>query len=400
MRKPLLSNLCAVLPLGVTALLAAPTLAHAANCSALPNPVYVAGSSAVKPFLAKVAMELAGLADPITVVYQGQGSCVGVQAMTGAAPGTITGTGMIWDDQGVEVAGGCTLSLAGNEVDIGVSDVFAESCSLTIPDGVKDFRGPVQAMTFVVPSSSTQTSISAEAAYLVMGLGENGDVSPWTDETQIQIRSETSGTQQMLSAAIKVPAARWLGVSNSGSGVVITNLAAAATAGNAENALGIVATDVADKNRATVRMLAYQHYDQTCGYWPDSTSNSFDKKNVRDGHYMVWGPLHMLARVTDEAVSNDSAKLIIDYMSGAIDPTGFDLIALEATSGVVPACAMRVSRTEEVGPLASFMPEKSCECHFVEAATGTVPSGCESCTTSSDCPNSAPACNYGFCEVN
>jgi hypothetical protein len=319
--------------------------------------------------------------------------------MTGATPGTITGTGTIWDTSGTEISGGCSLSLAGDKVDIGISDVFAESCSATVPAGVKDFQGPIQAMTFVVPSASTQTSISAEAAYLIMGLGTAGDVAPWTDQTQVQVRSSTSGTQQMIATAIKVPAAKWLGVSNSGSGGVITALAAAATAGNAEKALGIVATDVADKNRTSVKILAYQSYDQTCGYWPDSTVNSYDKQSVRDGHYMIWGPLHMFARVVNGQIEDSNAKKIVDYLSGAVNPTGFDLIELEAKSGVVPQCAMRVTRNEEVGPLASFMPEKSCECRFVEAATGTAPATCKKCATSTDCPSSAPVCNYTYCEV-
>jgi ABC-type phosphate transport system substrate-binding protein len=398
MRKSLLPVVGATL-LGASVLFAAPTDAMAAACSTLTNPVYVAGSSAVKPFLAKVAAELAALSSPITVVYQGQGSCVGVQAMTGTTPGTITGTGVVWDKNGTEVAGGCSLSLVGDTVEIGVSDVFAESCSATVPAGVKDFYGPIQAMTFVVPAASTQSSISAEAAYLVMGLGANGAVSPWTDQTQIQVRSATSGTQQMIAEAINVPAAKWLGVSNSGSGGVLTALAAAATAGNAEKALGILATDVADKNRNSVKVLAYQHYGQTCGYWPDSTANSFDKQSVRDGHYMIWGPLHLFARVSNSTITNANAKKIIDYLSGAVVPTSFDLIELEAKSGVVPDCAMRVMRTEEVGPLASYMPEKSCECRFVEAAMGTAPSTCKKCSTNADCPAAAPSCNYSFCEV-
>lgn len=398
MRNPLLPKVGATLLLGATALLAAPTPAHAADCSGLSKPVYIAGSSAVKPFVAKVAAELAGLASPITVVYQSGGSCVGVQALTGATPGTITGTGKYWDVAGTETD--CTLSLTGNEVNVAVSDVYAASCAATLPAGVKDFHGPIQAMTFVVPYGSSQTSISAEAAYLVMGLGANGSVSPWTDQTQIQIRSATSGTQQMISAAINVPATKWLGVSNSSSSGVLTNLATAATAGNTDKALGILATDVADKNRTAVTVLAYQHYEQTCGYWPDSTSTSFDKQNVRDGHYMIWGPLHMLARVkTDGTVTNPDAKVLIDYLSGAVEPTGFSMIDLEASSGVVPECAMRVTRTEEAGPLASYMPEKSCECRFVKTATGTAPASCKSCQKASDCPSSAPSCNYGFCEV-
>lgn len=385
--------------LGTGALVAAPGAALAANCSTLTNPVYVAGSSAVKPFLAAVAAELAGLTTPITVVYQGQGSCTGVSALTGTTSTTITGTGIIWGTDGKEISGGCTLSLAGDAVDIGVSDVYASSCGATVPAGVKDFFGPIQAMTFVVPKASTQTSISAEAAYLMLGLGSAGAVAPWTDQTLVNVRSATSGTQQMIAAAIGVPAAKWLGVANSGSGAVVTGLAAAATAGNSEKAIGILSTDVVDKNRTALKTLAYQHYDQTCGYWPDSSDSTFDKQNVRDGHYMIWGPLHMLAKVAGSEPTNPNVKKIIDYLTGAVQPTGFDLIQLEATSGVVPECAMRVSRTDEVGPLSSYMPAKSCECKYVKEATGTAPASCKTCSTSADCTSGAPACNYGYCEV-
>src|SRR5262249_9798497 len=136
-----------------------------------------------------------------------------------------------------------------------------------------------------------------------------------------------------------------------------------------------------------------------CGYWPDSDSNSFDKANVRDGHYNIWGPLHMLARVSGGAVTDPNAKKVIDYLSGAVDPTAFDLIQIEAKGGVVPACAMRVTRDAEVGPMASFMPPKSCECKFVKESTGTAPSTCQTCTGDPACPTTAPKCNYGYCEV-
>src|SRR5262249_12893507 len=58
--------------------LAAASAAQAQDCSAKTNPVYVAGSSAAKPFLGAVAQALAGQSTPITLVYQSLGSCVGV----------------------------------------------------------------------------------------------------------------------------------------------------------------------------------------------------------------------------------------------------------------------------------------------------------------------------------
>jgi ABC-type phosphate transport system substrate-binding protein len=372
--------------------------AHAADCSTLMNPVYVAGSSAVKPFLAKVAAELGKLSTPITVVYQSQGSCVGVNYFSSDTPAKLTGTGIIFDAQGADVAGGCTL--ADNTVDIGVSDVYAASCSVnTLPAGVKDFLGPIQAMTFVVPTGSSQTIISAEAAYLVYGFGNDSEAAPWTDDTKIEQRSATSGTQQMIGAFLGVPAAKFKGHANAGSGDLITSLDGSAAGGNADKAIGILATDQADKNRAKLKVLGYQHFDQSCAYWPDSTSTSFDKANVRDGHYTIWGPLHMFAKTTGGAVTNANAKKVIDALAGADIPEGLDLIQLEAKTGVVPLCAMRVTRTKDGGELASFMPEKSCSCKFDKEATGATPAGCKACEKNEDCSSEAPACNFNFCEV-
>jgi ABC-type phosphate transport system substrate-binding protein len=328
-------------------------------------------------------------------VYQGTGSCLGVSYLNDAM--TITGTGTTWDTSGTTV--NCDLDTSGTKVDIGVSDVFAKSCGVdALPSDVKDFHGPIQAMTFVVPHDSTQTSISAEAAYLVFGLGKAGKVDPWTDETLLERRSDTSGTQQMISANIKVPASKWKGVMNAGSGDVLNALTSVGA--KAENAIGIMATDLADKNRSTVTILAFQAFGQSCGYWPDSDSNSFDKANVRDGHYPMWGPLHMLTKTTSGKPTSDDAKSVIDYMQGNADAAAFaKLLTIESQGGVVPECAMRVSRTEDGGAMMSSMPDKSCECKFLKEATGSKPDSCTECSAASDCPKSKPACNYGFCEV-
>jgi ABC-type phosphate transport system substrate-binding protein len=371
---------------------------RADDCGSLSNPVYVAGSSASKLFVASVAAQLRQQSPAITVVYQSQGSCAGVNYFATDTTGTHTGTGVIFDNDGKDIPGGCALT--GNTVDIGVSDVYAASCGVdNLPSNVKDFFGPVQSMTFVVPTASSQSIISAEAAYLVYGFGNDSEVSPWTDETKIEQRSATSGTQQMIAAYIKVPAAKFKGHANGASGDVVTSLAASATAGNADKAIGILATDAADKNRAALKILGYQHYGQSCAYWPDSSVTSFDKANVRDGHYPIWGPLHMLARTVNGEVANANVKLLLDYLSGAKAPSGFDLIKVEAKNGVVPGCAMHVARTKDGGELMSFMPDESCECKFIKEATGVAPDSCMSCDDASTCPKSAPACNYNFCEV-
>ena len=381
--------------------IAIPSMAQSADCSTLSHPVYIAGSTAVQPFLAAIAKSFAAATPPITIVYQGQGSCVGVNYMTTSPAGSITGTGTIWDTTGT--AGTCNLTaVTGNQVDMGVSDVYATSCGYTAAAGVKDFPGPIQTMAFAVPITSTQTSISIEAAYMVFGFGADTaahTIAPWSDPTAYQVRSASSGTQQMLSAAMAqvgsgFTAAKVKGTSNSSGGNVLTALNAAATANNQEKAIGILAMDVIDTNRSSVKPLALQFKGQTCGYTPDSTITSFDKQNIRDGHYAVWGPIHMLAPAgSDGKSSNADLQKVIDLLSGM--PTK-DLLAVEVTKGVVPDCAMRVSRTGEVGAMASYMPKNSCECAYLSTALGTAPSTCKTCTTTStDCP----ACNVGYCEV-
>src|SRR5688572_2962562 len=46
----------------------------------LPNPVYGSGGSAITATLAKVATALAGLEDPITILFADPGACTGYQA--------------------------------------------------------------------------------------------------------------------------------------------------------------------------------------------------------------------------------------------------------------------------------------------------------------------------------
>ncbi|HEX4336441.1 MAG TPA: hypothetical protein VH062_11045 [Polyangiaceae bacterium] len=380
--------------------------AHADDCSTLSHVVYVAGSTAAKPFIAAVAAALKAEATPINLVYSGQGSCIGVGTMAATNPGTIMGTASTFSGTGiapVENATGCTLDPAGTTVDIGVSDVYAKTCepSIAVAADVKDFHGPVQSMNLVVPKDSTQVSISSEAAYLTFGLGADaGNGVPWNDPTVHEVRGATSGTMLMTGSVIGLAATKWKGTAQADTAHVLTALGTDVTNGNTQKAIGIMSSGDADKNRSAVRGLAFQPVGSSCGYTPDSDSTtSFDKANTRDGHYVIAGPAHLYAHAPSGTVANADVKKVIDYITGAVDPD-FDLIAVEAKASVVPDCAMRVSNTVDGGPLASYMPPKSCECKFVAAATGTAPASCKTCVMDSDCKSSsAPKCNYGYCEV-
>src|SRR5215813_3702681 len=79
--------------------------AAAADCSTLPNPLYVAGSSASKPLLAEVGRILVTGANPTTIVYQGTGSCNGVDAILSGTQITGSGTSALsyWNSAGTEL---------------------------------------------------------------------------------------------------------------------------------------------------------------------------------------------------------------------------------------------------------------------------------------------------------
>ena len=88
-------------------------VAQAAPCSGLglEHPVYGSGGSAITADLKGVATALAGLADPITILYaDGGGACTGYQWFIDNA---ITGTFKYWDAAGNQYT--CDPPLAGRD---------------------------------------------------------------------------------------------------------------------------------------------------------------------------------------------------------------------------------------------------------------------------------------------
>jgi ABC-type phosphate transport system substrate-binding protein len=389
------------------ATMTAATPARAANpsCAATGlagTPVYIAGSSAVKPVLKQISNTLAGLPSPVRIIYQSVSSCTGLSDVTTAHPETATGT--YWDDTGMELA--CDVDVAGQIPDIGVSDVYASTCDgVTVPTNFQDYPGPVQVMTIVAPPSSKETAISAEAARVVFGFGGQGTViAPWNDPTVLFQRPDTSGTRRMIGKAIGLAIGSWHAVEKKGS----TDVLAAvhnADATNPNGGLGILAADLGDTNRtgmSAIKILAFQPQGQTCAVWPDSSyPGSFDKKNVRNGTYPIWGPVHLLTKLDAPGgnIVNPNAKTLIDRLThNGLDAASTQaMIDNEYAAHVVPQCAMTVSRTDEVG-VAATMPYTApapCGCYYDFKATGA--STCTVCTD--DGPCGGGKCRYGYCEA-
>ena len=268
-----------------------------------------------------------------------------------------------------------------------------------LPKDVGDFFGPVQAMGFMVPKLSVERSISAEAAYFIYGFGAQSGVAPWTDPTYIFRLDDTSGTQRILGAGFGVAASEWKGTNLNFSSKLNAALTAVPTAA-APQTLGIISVvNLTDALRQQVHVLAYRHYGQSCAVYQDSTETNRDKSNVRDGHYTLWGPLHLSSRLDGSGfVKSPNAKRVVNYFTGITPPpSGLDLIETEALNNLVPQCAMRVTRSSEMGPLSAFKAQNACGCYFEQKATGQTT--CTKCTTGSQCPASAPACSFGYCEA-
>jgi ABC-type phosphate transport system substrate-binding protein len=381
--------------------------------------VVVGGSTAVQPFMSVIAQLLVGTG--FQLVYQPSGSCTGVAGLFSSdaskhvvkdIPGK---NALLFSPDGKPFPDGklsheCTFSTQNGlppatpvALDVAASDVFAISCDpayATPPGPIGEYFGPIQPMTFMVKAESKETSISAAMGHVVFGRSSNDPNSnPYSDPALYFVRNSGSGTQQMISRAIKVDATKWWGVDRGGSTQVLTQLQAV-SALSANNAVGILSTDFADSVRGSLRILAFQDFGQLAGYYPDSSVNTRDKRNVRDGHYSIWGPVHFFAALNTNSntLPNPAATAVVNkFTAGKLDMALLNAIT---GSGLVPPCAMTVKRSAEMGPLEPYAPSAACGCYFeANVVNGQAPANCKTCSGPTDCPSDKPACNFGYCEA-
>jgi len=175
--------------------------------------------------------------------------------------------------------------------------------------------------------------------------------------------------------------------------------------------MGILASDVGDSIRTYARPLAFQDKGESYAWLPDSSPTSFDKENVRNGHYPIWGPSHFITQVNDHDEPNPLVAKLITALNGTdveINAT-LDVIGLYAKSHIVPQCAMKVQRTSDGQSYSQYIPPGStaCDCYYDYVLNNEVSSPCQSCTTAAGCataPGGATSCNvygipaHGFCE--
>jgi hypothetical protein len=393
------------------ALAARPAAAQTVDCSTLPNPIYGDGGTAAQPYIGKLATELAKLSTPVTVLFKGTGGCTGIYGML--TPTSLTGTFSYWDTTGARKS--CTqttpvLQQWGNQVN---SHHLCVDAPDTLPSTIGDFNGPVTPVNFVTALQSKEVSISAEAAYYVFGFGGQSttaayNIAPWTNPTYIVRRDQNSAVGLYAGLAIGVGPNSQKGTLATSNNDTLAKVFAAGTAGVPDAGLGYVSSDVADGARTAstsvttpVKTLAYQHKGQICGYLPDATSTSFDKKNVRDGHYWIWGPQHFFAPVdaTGQVTDPNVAKLI-GLNAGTFTIPNVDAQKLAVQTSNIPQCAMQVWRDGDLGELYSYAPPAPCTCFF-EANVSGGSTSCKSCANDGDCASvsAASKCRKSYCEV-
>jgi hypothetical protein len=383
---------------------ASPTVSCAASGS---NVIYLFGAADFAPLLKAAQPSLSANNPPYRAVFQNASSCAGVSSvfdptkrlMNDPAVPENGGWAFYFDDSGNQV--NCLLDPAGTTIDIGVSDLYAQTCNPTFVPGptVAEYLGPIVPFVLSVPSTSPEQAISTEAAHMVFGLGGKAplgsglkDATPWTDPNNYFIRNSGAASTVLTALLADVPRAKFWGVDR----LSTENLRDSLLASTASNSsIGIVSIDYNDKNRGNLRGLYLQAKGQICGYQPDSTPTTYDKANVRDGHYPLWGYVHFFTPLGPGGVPSVAASaMVLRFRVPRVEQNLLDDI-IEAS--LIPPCAMKVARTTEVGDYTA-QTGFQCGCYFDFKTKNK--NSCMACTISEDCPSDHPACNYGYCEQN
>ena len=373
------------------------------NTTTLPNPIILTGSSAFEPTVKQFAVKLSSETTPTTIIYQVPGSCSGVANF--AAP--LTGTAHYYTldttmTPPAVVTNSCTFG-TGQMADVAISDVFLTSCTnVTPPSTWKDVPGPVQAMLFVVPKSNTTTQyLTAAEAADIYGCGGGAGIAGFDQASGIFCRDPNSGTQITIAKNIGVDASVLVTPvcvpSTNGTTGVISGVTTFATPGKA---IGFIGADAYDPNRTTLNSLAFAGFGQTQAYYSDSSPSTADRRNVRNGHYVIWGYEHMIATVDSTgAFTNPKAANFIGWINGTKTDPAFDPVQIEGAAGTIPTCAMSVQRATDGGPLSCYAPTDTCNCAFEAAITKTTPANCAACTgTGTSTCTGGKSCHHGFCE--
>ncbi len=380
------------------------------DCTTLPNPVYFPATTLLESLLAELSPTLADPEvmgdDAMTIVHFPLSSCITYDIQREQMP--LSGTAIYYTPDGTQ--GTCNIPTDVEiRSDLSAMDVGGATClgGETPPDTLVEVPSYVETLGFVVPRNSSQLAITATEAYYMLKFGGEAEreVEPWTDPNFVLVRNPGSSTQLTIGANVGIAGTMWNGAltGHQGSSDVRDAVIAENSTGNAEKTIGILNSSKWEAAFEELRVLAFQPFNGCIGaLYPDSTSTSRDKRNVRDGHYPIWTNLRFILRVDDAGtVVTDNgedaaarAELFVDLMTGDAEVAGLDVAGAVIGVGNIPSCAMHVGRQVDGGPIEPFEHPAPCDCFFLEE--NGVASGCEPCDPGDDCGGGE--CRQGFCE--
>lgn len=392
--------------------LAAPD-AGAAPCTSLgAQPiVWIENGDTQEPLVKRLGEKLLASATPIRLVYKNRRTCDLANDYYKSLPIVNDAIPIKYVPTQAEVPGWnptmaaptCEADAGGNAIDLAIGATFISSCSADIqnakPGNVAVKDGPIQAYGFIVPTASSQVALTAEEGYFVFGYADGaGMASPWTSSALRFIRGATASTALTTAAAIGLKAANLKGTIPPGntSDEVLDSVKNSA---DPEKTIGLMGTEVYDaKGRGGgVKLLAFKAFKQKYAYFPDSTSASFDKANVRDGHYLPWSPTPYITTVDGAGkATNANVQRILDLVFGVKDEAGVDGLEQVIKSGLVPQCAMKVKRDFDGSNLALYSAPEPCGCYFEAKVPGGA-TKCATCTGDATCGGGK--CRHGYCEA-
>jgi len=369
----------------------------------LPDPIVVTGSVQFEPLIRQLALKLSTQTAPRTIIYaiDTPTSCAGIASVASGAD--LAGTaGAFYTVNGAGyIRGGCTFA-AGQKADLALSDLFYESCPnlpQPKPAALMDVLGPVVATVFVTPLANTTTQyLTYEEARVIYGCGVSAarPIAGFSDPTLLLCEPADAGPPAILAAGLGIPLSTLTPPHCAfGGGTALAVAQNVSAAG--KYSLGFVTADgLSDDVRALVSPLPFRALGQTQAYLPDSALGAPDRKNVRDGHYALWGYAHLMTIASGGNPSRPAADFI-GWVTGTKTNASFDYVGLESGLGLIPLCAMRVQRRSDGGLLSSYAPTETCNCAVDAALTRALPANCTQCTSNTMC-SGGQLCRKGFCE--
>src|SRR5436190_23076772 len=286
-------------------------------CDSLPNPIVLGGSNDLAPILKQFALDLLAESPPVTlisVVGGGQTTSCGAVAAVVSAMDLGGLSGRYYTLNGKTVTTNACAFSSGRTTDVAVSDVFYESCANVPqpePVGIADVVGPAEATVFIVPLANTATqSITHAEARAIYGCGVSSTrkvAGLFSESMNVLCRNPDVGTQLIVAKNIGVPESMMIAprctstnVEDTVLGSMIFRAPTPQDPGYAPppDEIAFLTGSQVYLNRGALTPLAYQALGQSQAYLVDSSPLLTDRRNLRDGHYRLWGYLHMIMKTS------------------------------------------------------------------------------------------------------